>query len=112
MSDLAQLTAYRVVQEATTNCVRHADAKTIQIRVSVERDQLGVLVSDDGLGLDPRQWRRGLGLRGIDERVKELNGLMTISSAPGGGTTLRVSLPLPVLSPPAELDVPLARAAG
>jgi signal transduction histidine kinase len=62
--------------------------------------------------LDERQRRRGLGLRGIDERVKELQGAMTISSAPLGGTTLSVSLPLPVRQPMAEMDVPLARAAG
>jgi signal transduction histidine kinase len=104
--------AYRVVQEATTNCVRHADARKIQIRVSADGDQLRVRVSDDGRGLDSRQRRRGLGLRGIDERVKELQGAMTISSAPSGGTTLSVSLPLPVRPPVAEVDVPLARAAG
>jgi signal transduction histidine kinase len=100
------------VQEATTNCVRHADAKTIQIHISAERDQLRVRVSDDGRGLDPGQRRRGLGLRGIDERVKELNGVMTISSTPSDGTTVLVSLPLPVLSAVSEMDVPLARAAG
>ena len=104
--------AYRIVQEATTNCVRHAEAKKIQIRVSADGDQLRVQVSDDGRGLDERQRRRGLGLRGIDERVKELQGAMTISSAPLGGTTLSVSLPLPVRQPIAEMDVPLARAAG
>jgi signal transduction histidine kinase len=104
--------AYRIVQEATTNCVRHAEAKKIQIRVSADGDQLRVRVSDDGRGLDERQRRRGLGLRGIDERVKELQGAMTISSAPLGGTTLSVSLPLPVRQPMAEMDVPLARAAG
>ena len=112
LSDKHRTCVYRVVQEATTNCVRHADAKTIQIRVSAESDQLRVRVSDDGRGLDPRQRRRGLGLRGIDERVRELNGLMTISSTESSGTTLLVSLPLPVLSPVTNMDVPLARAAG
>jgi len=112
LSDKHRTCVYRVVQEATTNCVRHADAKTIQIRVSAESDQLRVRVSDDGRGLDPRQRRRGLGLRGIDERVRELNGLMTISSTESSGTTLLVSLPLPVLSPITNMDVPLARAAG
>jgi signal transduction histidine kinase len=112
LPDKHRTCVYRVVQEATTNCVRHAAAKTIQIRVSAESGQLRVRVSDDGMGLDPRQPRRGLGLRGIDERVKELDGLMTISSSATDGTTLLVCLPLPVLSQATDMDVPLARAAG
>jgi signal transduction histidine kinase len=103
---------YRVVQEATTNCVRHADARKIQIRVNADADQLHVRVSDDGRGLDSTQPRRGFGLRGIEERVKELQGTMTISSASTGGTTVLVSLPLPVRPSASEMDVPLARAAG
>jgi signal transduction histidine kinase len=112
LSDKHRTCVYRVVQEATTNCVRHADAKTIQIRVSADSNQLRVQVSDDGRGLAAGQRRRGLGLRGIDERVKELDGLMTISSSASDGTTLLVCLPLPVLSPVTDMDVPLARAAG
>ncbi len=112
LPDKHRTCAYRVVQEATTNCVRHADAKKIQIRVHTNGDQLRVEVTDDGRGLDPRQRRRGLGLRGIDERVKELHGTMTISSVPTGGTTLFVSLPLPVQPSMSDVDVPLARAAG
>jgi signal transduction histidine kinase len=65
-------------------------------------------VTDDGVGLNPVRRRNGLGLRGIDERVKELEGTMTISPQPGGGTTVAVQLPLPA----AILEVPRARAAG
>jgi signal transduction histidine kinase len=112
LPDKYRTCAYRVVQEATTNCVRHAEAKKIHIRVGADGDELRVRVSDDGRGLDPRQRRRGLGLRGIDERVKELHGTMTISRAPAGGTTLFVSLPLPVPLPVSNMDVPLARTAS
>jgi signal transduction histidine kinase len=65
-------------------------------------------VKDDGIGLDPANRRKGLGLRGVDERVKELDGTMTIARENRSGTTLRVRLPLP----PRLLEVPLARAAG
>jgi signal transduction histidine kinase len=99
---------YRVVQEAMTNCVRHAEAQNIRIDVSAGDGQLRVLVSDDGIGLDPRRQRDGLGLRGIDERVKELDGGMTISQQPGRGTILAVQLPLPQ----AIEEAPLARVAG
>jgi signal transduction histidine kinase len=111
LTDTHRTCVYRIVQEATTNCVRHARARKIQIRVTADGDHLRVSVSDDGRGLDPHQ-RPGLGLRGIDERVKELQGTMTISSARTGGTTVLVALPLPARPAVPEVDVPLARAAS
>jgi signal transduction histidine kinase len=91
-----------------TNCVRHAQAETIRINVSAGEGQLRVLVTDDGVGVDPARRRNGLGLRGIDERVKELQGNMTISQQAGNGTTLAVQLPVPA----AVAEVALARLAG
>jgi signal transduction histidine kinase len=63
---------YRVVQEALTNCVRHADAHRIAIDIKTSDRELQLLVRDDGVGLHPAHRGRGLGLIGIDERVKEL----------------------------------------
>jgi signal transduction histidine kinase len=107
LPDKHRTCVYRVVQEAMTNCVRHAEAKRIQIAVSAVGRELRVRVSDDGRGLDPGQRWKGLGLRGIDERVKELQGTMVISRETAGGTTMLVSIPVP-----AKKEVPLARAAG
>ena len=67
-----------------------------------------VSVTDDGVGLNPLRRRNGLGLRGIDERVRELEGTMTISPESGRGTTVAVQLPLPA----ASTEEPRARAAG
>jgi signal transduction histidine kinase len=108
LPDKHRTCVYRVVQEAMTNCVRHAHAKTIQIDVRAQRGHLQVFVRDDGVGLDPARRRNGLGLRGIEERVKELHGTMTISREGRHGTTLAVRLPVP----PPIAEVPLARAAG
>jgi signal transduction histidine kinase len=99
---------YRAVQEALTNCVRHARARTVKVAVCGTDDQLEVSVTDDGIGLDPVRRRDGLGLRGIEERVKDLHGAMTIVGAPGRGTSLVLSLPVPASQP----EAPLARAAG
>jgi signal transduction histidine kinase len=107
LPDKHRTCVYRVVQEALTNCARHAHSSNIRIGVVADRGQLRVSVSDDGVGLDPSHRRNGLGLRGIDERVKELQGTMTISREPRRGTTLAVRLPLP----PPSMAVPLARAA-
>jgi signal transduction histidine kinase len=108
LPDKHRTCVYRVVQEAMTNCVRHAEAKNIQIRVTADGDQLRLSVSDDGVGLDPAHRRKGLGLRGIDGRVNELQGTMTISRDAKRGTTLVVRLPLPT----PVVEAPLARAAG
>jgi signal transduction histidine kinase len=108
LPDKHRTCVYRVVQEATTNCVRHAHPESIQIKVTAHERQLNVWVIDDGVGLDPARRRDGLGLRGIEERVKDLEGTVTISREPMGGTTLAIRLPVP----PQVEEVPLARAAG
>jgi signal transduction histidine kinase len=99
---------YRAVQEALTNCVRHARATSVTIDVTGGANHLTVKVSDDGVGFEPSQRRDGLGLRGLDERVKELDGSMRISGSADRGTSLTIDIPLP--HPIAE--APLARAAG
>jgi signal transduction histidine kinase len=99
---------YRVVQEAMTNAVRHARALNIRIGVAATNGQLRVTVSDDGVGIDAARRRDGLGLRGIEERAKDLGGTMTLSRAGKRGTTLTVNLPLPV----SISETPLARTAG
>jgi signal transduction histidine kinase len=108
LPDKHRTCVYRVVQEAMTNCVRHADAKNIRVSVAADKGQLRVSVSDDGIGMDPRKRRKGLGLRGLDERVKELQGTMSITRRPGRGTTVLARLPLPT----SEAEVELARAAS
>lgn len=109
LADKHRTCVYRIVQEAMTNCVRHAHAKSIQIGVTAEGDRLRVSVSDDGVGLDSAHRRKGLGLRGIDERVRELHGTMRIECEPGRGTSLVVHLPVPTLI---LREAPLARVAG
>ena len=108
LPDKHRTCVYRVVQEAMTNCVRHAQAATIAVEVSSREGQLRVAVTDDGIGLDPDSGRRGLGLRGIEERVKELRGAMAIARRAAKGTTLTVSLPVPA----AATEAALAGAAG
>jgi len=108
LPDRYQTCVYRVVQEALTNCVRHAKAHSIAVDVTGHDDQLDISVSDDGIGFDPARRRDGLGLRGIEERVKELGGVMVVTSAAGRGTTIAIQMPVPV----PMTEVQLARVAG
>jgi signal transduction histidine kinase len=107
LPDRYRTCVFRAVQEALTNCVRHARAHSIDVSVTGHHDSLAISVHDDGIGFDPARRRSGLGLRGIEERVKELAGTMSISGKAGEGTTLDIRLPVTEAR-----EVPLARAAG
>jgi glucose-6-phosphate-specific signal transduction histidine kinase len=87
---------YRVVQEALNNCAQHAQASAVQVSVRHEAGRILVTVQDDGSGFDPERVR-GLGLLGMEERVRHLGGTFHVDSRPGRGTLLRVTLPLAAL---------------
>lgn len=76
VSPVVGLTAYRVVQEAVTNIVRHSDAATVWFRVVREHDQLTVEVRDDGTHRPTGPAEPGMGLRGMAERVAALDGVL------------------------------------
>lgn len=87
---------YRVVQEALTNCARHSGAKQIQVGVAGGAEGIRVSVQDDGTGFEPARVRgRGLGLIGMQERVMELGGELTVRSKAPRGTVLTARVPLP-----------------
>jgi len=94
LGDEGRTCLYRVVQEALTNCARHAEATTIQITMQGKKESLCLSIRDDGLGFDTGRARTGLGLIGIEERVKELGGSLAVHSWPDRGTLLRVEIPL------------------
>jgi signal transduction histidine kinase len=110
LPDQYRTCVYRVIQEALTNCVRHASASRIAVQVTGTAQSLEVAVSDDGVGLEPARRRAGLGLRGIEERVRDLRGTMLLQSAVEKGTAVMIRLPLP--ESPARTEAALARAAG
>src|SRR5438132_1463788 len=94
-----ETTLYRIVQEALTNAVKHAEAKNLWIRAWKENLALCCSVRDDGVGFDPNQLqtsphRKGLGLIAMQERVSAIGGTLRIESRPGNGTELSIRLPL------------------
>lgn len=90
-------TAYRVVQEALTNVLRHARATKAQVSVVADRTLLSVDVVDDGRGPDlpGRHDEHGYGLRGMSERVTLLGGTVDTGRAAVGGFRVHAELPLP-----------------
>jgi signal transduction histidine kinase len=86
---------YRIVQEALNNCGRHAHANNVAISLAGAADLIKLTVRDDGVGFDAaRKSETGLGLIGIAERVRDLNGKLKIDSTPGNGTRLAVEIPV------------------
>ncbi len=92
LSDENKTCIYRVVQEALHNVVRHAKAKHAVIQLSVDGDDLLLTVQDDGQGFAPER-ERGIGMLGMEERVKHLNGTFQVHSNAGSGTKIDVRLP-------------------
>lgn len=92
---------FRIVQEAVTNVLRHADAEHVWVELGWSAEGLQITVRDDGVGFDPPEVRRRLvagrsfGVFGMQARVALLGGRFEINSAPQRGTELRVRLPAP-----------------
>lgn len=94
-----EIAAYRVVQEALTNALRHANAAEIFVRLEVVQNALEIEVTDDGRGLTPvdgdvQRPGSGLGLASMRERMVLLGGRFEINSSHEGGTTLRARVPV------------------
>jgi signal transduction histidine kinase len=86
---------YRAVQEALTNSVRHAHARSIRVTLDATPGRLVATVEDDGVGFDNEGSRKGIGLLGIQERVAELGGSVKIVTGKGKGTKLVLQIPIP-----------------
>lgn len=92
ISAAARRAACRIVQEAVTNVRLHAAAKTVTVTIECDRD-LRLTVVDDGVGFDPeRPHSGGMGLGHMRERAQALGGVLTVQSAPGAGTEVRLEL--------------------
>ena len=89
-----EVAIYRIVQEALTNVIRHAEAHTCHVRLRLDETAgyLCLEVQDDGKGLSEKR-RTGVGLHSMRERAEELGGTLTITPVPTGGTHLSACLP-------------------
>ncbi len=94
LSEVHRTCLFRIVQEALTNCARHSHAGKVSVRIDTNEDSLALSIADDGAGFQAESaTRRGLGLLSMRERSIELGGSFRIVSAPGQGTTIRVTIP-------------------
>lgn len=96
LSDTSATVVFRVLQESLTNIARHAEATRVEIIMSQAEDHLCFEVIDNGRGFEPHiaPLRQSFGLIGMRERVSMLRGNLSIDSAPGRGTRVRVCVPV------------------
>jgi signal transduction histidine kinase len=85
---------YLLLKEAVHNALRHAGARRVEMRITVERGVLRGEVLDDGSGFDPSTARNGHGLDSMRERAKALGGKLDVASVSGSGTRITVSVPV------------------
>lgn len=99
-----ETTAYRLVQEALTNVVKHAEARRCVVEIIGDDNAMRVIVRDDGRGidLDALKRRSGFGVTGMQERAHLAGGSFTLGPGTVGGTELRVRLPLSPTAPPSQ----------
>lgn len=99
VAELLKIAIFRIVQEATSNALKHASADRIKVSLSNERDTIELLVEDTGVGFDPdavaatRDFSHGLGLQSMKERAELSGATYEIHSAPGKGTSICVRWP-------------------
>ncbi|WP_291082705.1 sensor histidine kinase [Flavobacterium sp. BFFFF1] len=84
---------YRILQEALQNIVKYANAGKVMVSIGRRESMLLIIVQDDGIGFDPDNARKGLGLRNMRQRAQEIGGTMTVTTALGAGTKLEISIP-------------------
>jgi signal transduction histidine kinase len=91
----AETALYRIVQEALTNILKHAEARHISVSLARKPGSVTAVIEDDGRGFDPARRVEGLGLLGMRERIALIGGRVAVESRPGAGTTIAVEVPLP-----------------
>ena len=100
LDEATNIGLYRIVQESLTNIVKHANASAVKINLVInagKNSQQGhviLSIEDDGAGFDPARTRQGLGLLGMRERAEALNGTCSITTKPGHGVRITITIPI------------------
>lgn len=97
LEPLLDQTVYRIADEALTNVVRHAAATTCDVSLVESGQSIILTIADDGTGfdasVDPGSEHNGM--RGMHERAELIDGVLTVETTPGSGTTIRLEAPTP-----------------
>ena len=92
--EIIKVNAYRIIQEALQNTIKHAHAKHVSLEFSSDKESLNILIKDDGAGFDPKKSKKGIGLKNIRSRVQKMKGTLNIQSAMNKGTLIHIKIPI------------------
>ena len=101
---------FRVAQESLSNVAKHARATRAHLTLTYLDDTLLLDVVDDGIGFDTSADVDGYGLLGMNQRLSRIQGMLTIESTPGIGTTVNAAVPLGAPATPVKPTAPQAGA--
>jgi two-component system, NarL family, sensor kinase len=89
---LLKVNLYRILQETLTNVVKYAQAQNCIITITKEVNGIQITIHDNGIGFNVNETKKGIGMKNIFERVKELNGKIELKSDKKSGTQYKISL--------------------
>ncbi|MFN7013676.1 MAG: tetratricopeptide repeat protein, partial [Bacteroidia bacterium] len=93
ISDSKKMNLYRIVQEACYNISKYAMAKNATINFLIDRKNICLLITDDGIGFNSADSKKGIGIKNMKHRVKMMKGKFSLSSKPNYGTKINISIP-------------------
>ncbi|HOI29293.1 MAG TPA: PAS domain S-box protein [Melioribacteraceae bacterium] len=96
LNDDSKVAVFRIIQEALTNILRHANASLIIVHITKGEKEMKILISDNGKGIEEKNYHSGksMGILGMKERAIYLKGILNIESIVGKGTTVNLSIPV------------------
>ena len=93
VSNKTKINIYRIIQESMQNIYKHANAQSVKISISLEKDVICLDIIDNGDGFDISKSKKGIGLKNMSSRVEDINGSITFTSQSGHGTIVNVKIP-------------------
>ena len=95
IKDAVKINIYRIIQEALQNIAKHSQAKNVEIRFDVIADQIKITILDDGIGFKKYNVKKGIGLKNISSRVREIKGSVEFANNDGPGAKVVVTMAMP-----------------
>ncbi|HUC82958.1 MAG TPA: PAS domain S-box protein [Flavisolibacter sp.] len=87
-----RISVFRIIQEKLTNILKHSQAKNAVIKLSLKKNRLHLVMSDDGIGFDVSKVKKGIGIKNIQNRVDYYQGTMKLKASPGKGCSMEIKM--------------------
>ncbi|MDG2194277.1 MAG: sensor histidine kinase [Polaribacter sp.] len=94
IDEMVKINLYRILQEALLNIIKHAQAKKAVIKFFIKKNELILTIEDNGIGFDPNNYKKGIGLDNIFARIQKIKGEFQFNSEINNGTSIKIAVPL------------------